>query len=135
MFGVVHLSRIRSVLIVAWVGDSYGEADGPLTTRSLTKGAGELGAAQVELLCRDGVPRFHNKAAALDGNKVADGGEVWRHFAQQVAKCAHCSGEAQLLFKAEGACRLREQPRKPLWSPFSRALRTHVATVLPWGTR
>ena len=45
-------------------------------------GASELGAAQVELLRRHGVPCFNNEAAALNGNEVADRGKVRRDFAQ-----------------------------------------------------
>jgi hypothetical protein len=59
-------------------------------------------------LRRRGVLRLNNEPPALDRDKVADGGEVWCHLAQEVAECAHCSRESQLLFKTKGACRFRE---------------------------
>jgi len=39
---------------------------------------------------------------------VADGGEMWRHFTQQVTKGPHRSREPQLLFKPKSASRFRE---------------------------
>jgi hypothetical protein len=54
----------------------------------------------VQLLRRHGIPRLNNKPAALNGNEVADGSKVWRHFAQQVTEGTHRSREPQLLFKA-----------------------------------
>jgi hypothetical protein len=54
----------------------------------------------VQLLRRHGIPRLNNEPAALNGNEVADGGKVWRHFAQEVTEDAHRSREQKLLFKA-----------------------------------
>jgi hypothetical protein len=54
----------------------------------------------VQLLRRHRVPRLNNEPAALDGNEVANGGEVGRHFAEEIAERAHGSREPQLLFKA-----------------------------------
>jgi hypothetical protein len=82
LFGVVHLLRIRSVSLAAWGGNSYRQTDGALAARPLAKGAGEFGAAQVQLLRRGGVPRLNNQPTAFNGNEVADGGQMWRYLAE-----------------------------------------------------
>ena len=84
---------------------------------------------------RHRVPRLNNEPAALDGNEVANGGEVGRHFAEEIAERAHGSREPQLLFETEGSCRFGEQPSKPLWATLSCALCAHAATALPPGPR
>ena len=127
--------RIGSVLLTAWGGNPYRYADGAFAAEPLAKGPSELGAAKVQLLRRHRVPRLNNEPAALNGNEVADGGKVWRHFAQEVTEGAHRSRESQLFFETEGACRLREEAGEPLRSPLSRALRAHAATALPRGPR
>ena len=101
--------RIRSVLLAAWGGDSYGYPDGALAAGSLAEGAGKFRAAKVQLLRGDGIPCLNNEPAALNGNEVTNRGKVWRHLAQQVAEGSHCSRESQLLFETERSCRLREQ--------------------------
>jgi hypothetical protein len=45
-------------------------------------------------LCRRGVLRLNDEPPALDRDKVADGGEVWCHLAQEVTECAHRSRES-----------------------------------------
>jgi hypothetical protein len=54
------------------------------------------------------VCRLHNEPAPLNRDKVAHGRKVRGNVTQQVAKRAHRSREAKLLFKTQGARRLWE---------------------------